>query len=52
MREWADSARLGLAATQRTFGDAILSILVEKDRVCLAPRAGEDDRDAYTNPAR
>jgi hypothetical protein len=27
-----------------------LNILVEKDFACLAPRAGEDERDMYPHP--
>jgi len=30
--------------------DGILHILVEKDFVCLTPRAGEDESDMFPNP--
>ncbi len=52
-REWAASEQVGIEAVQAVgSGDAAttLTILVEKDFACLAPRAGEDDADAYPHP--
>jgi hypothetical protein len=50
-REWADGEALGLEATQSVGEGEVLRILIEKDLACVVPRSGEDDRDAYPNPA-
>ncbi len=39
-----------VAGEQRLDDGALLSILVEKDFACLAPREGEDDSDMYAHP--
>ena len=46
---WADGDEVGLRMDQ-TFENGELSILVEKDFQCLAPRSGEDDDDAFPHP--
>jgi ribosomal protein S6E (S10) len=49
---WADSDDTGIEAEQN-FGDGKrLRILIEKDFACLKPRRGEDERDAFPNPAQ
>ena len=48
-RAWASSERVGIEGTQAIEGRAPLTILVEKDFACLAPRA--EDEDAFPNPA-
>lgn len=50
VREWADSEQVGIAAVQAIDNDASLSILVEKDFVCLSPRDGEDESDMFDHP--
>jgi hypothetical protein len=48
---WSTGDALGLEASQPVADGATLRILVEKDLACVTPRAGEDDRDAFPNPA-
>lgn len=49
-RQWADTDRVTLAASQPLPGGGALAIVVEKDFACLAPRAGDDDRDTFPHP--
>ncbi|HWM30033.1 MAG TPA: hypothetical protein VNQ14_16340 [Woeseiaceae bacterium] len=49
MRNWATTEEVSIIGAQPLDGDA-LSILVEKDFACLAPREGEDDSDKFPNP--
>ncbi len=51
-REWALGESVGLESTQSVGDRGTLAILVEKDFACLTPRAGDNDADAYPNPAR
>jgi hypothetical protein len=48
-QSWARSDRVGIEAEQALEGGT-LRLLIEKDFKCLAPRAGEDDSDAFPNP--
>lgn len=48
--EWADSEQVSIAGEQVAAGDKTLSILVEKDFACLAPRDGEDESDMFPHP--
>ncbi len=53
---WADGDEVGIAATQvlapsGSFAGGSLSLLIEKDFQCLAPRDGEQDLDTFPNPA-
>jgi len=41
---------VSIAASQILDEGDQLSILVEKDFACLAPREGEDETDMYPNP--
>lgn len=47
---WADSNDVSISASQPLDGGDELSILVEKDFACLAPREGEDETDMYPHP--
>ena len=47
---WANSDQVGLEGEQRLDGGGVLSLLVEKDFRCLAPRPGEDESDLFPNP--
>jgi hypothetical protein len=44
---WTSSEEVGVE-----HDDGSLRILVEKDWSCLAPRAGEDDSDAFPHPKK
>ena len=46
---WASSNQVSIETTQRLDDGAELSILVEKDFACLAPR-DEDETDMYPHP--
>jgi hypothetical protein len=50
-RQWQREDQVSLRATQAAGSAAELSILVEKDFPCLTKREGEDDSDAFANPA-
>ncbi len=47
---WANSDDVSISASQILDGGDQLSILVEKDFACLAPREGEDETDIYPHP--
>lgn len=47
---WANSDEVSIAAVQAIGDDQTLSILVEKDFACLAPREGEDESDMFAHP--
>lgn len=47
---WAESDEVSIAAEQVLENGAPLSILVEKDFACLAPREGEDESDMFEHP--
>ena len=47
---WANSEEVSISASQILDGGDQLSILVEKDFACLAPREGEDETDMYPHP--
>lgn len=44
-QDWAKGDAVGIAAEHEG-----LSLLIEKDFRCLAPREGEDDDDAFPHP--
>ena len=46
---WANSEQVSIKGEQ-LLDTETLSILVEKDFACLAPRAGEDESDMYPHP--
>jgi hypothetical protein len=50
-KQWANSEQVGLTRVQPVGDAAELSILIEKDFRCLAPRPGEDESDSFVNPA-
>ncbi len=47
---WSDSDEVSISATQLVDGGDELTILVEKDFACLAPREDEDETDMYPHP--
>lgn len=51
VRAWASTEQVGIEADQAIEGGGSLRLLVEKDFACLKPRTGEDDEDAFPNPA-
>ena len=50
-QKWAEPEEIAVRGEQPLAGDGCLTILLEKDFVCLTPRDGEDDSDAFPNPA-
>lgn len=48
---WATSEQVSITGEQQHENGEQLSILVEKDFACLAPREGEDESDMYPHPA-
>lgn len=48
---WSASEQVSIAGEQQHENGEQLSILVEKDFACLAPREGEDESDMYPHPA-
>ena len=48
--EWAVSESISIAGDQLIDDGEKLSILVEKDFACLAPREGEDESDLFPHP--
>jgi hypothetical protein len=47
---WANSEQVSIVGEQRLDDGELLSILVEKDFACLAPREGEDESDMFSHP--
>lgn len=47
---WADSEQVSIKGEQILPAGDSLSILVEKDFACLAPREGEDESDMFPHP--
>ena len=47
---WATSEQISIGGEQLLDDGETLSILVEKDFACLAPREGEDEADMYPHP--
>lgn len=47
---WATSEQVSMCGEQRLEDGEIVSILVEKDFQCLAPREGEDESDMFPHP--
>ncbi len=47
---WATTEQVSIEGEQLLDDGQKLSILVEKDFACLAPRPGEDESDMYPNP--
>ena len=48
---WMRPEAVSVSGQQRLDGGEVLTILVEKDFTCLAPRDGEDESDLFPNPA-
>ena len=47
---WANSEQVSIEGEQVLDDGEKLTILVEKDFTCLAPREGEDESDMYPHP--
>lgn len=47
---WLEPQEVTISAEQSLGGGRVLTILIEKDFACLAPREGEEDSDAFPNP--
>ncbi len=47
---WATTEQVSIMGDQVLDDGQMLSILVEKDFVCLVPRDGEDESDMFVNP--
>ena len=47
---WATTEQVSIEGEQVLDDGEKLSILVEKDFACLAPRSGEDEADMFANP--
>ncbi|MDX1517551.1 MAG: hypothetical protein R3288_11965 [Woeseiaceae bacterium] len=47
---WATSAQVSITAEQQLDSGELLSVLVEKDFACLAPRDDEDESDMFPHP--
>lgn len=50
VRAWANSEQVSIHGDQQHKNGDVLSILVEKDFACLAPREGEDESDMFPHP--
>jgi hypothetical protein len=50
VHEWATGDRVSIDGSEPLSGGASLTILVEKDFACLAPREGEDESDMFPHP--
>lgn len=50
-RQWAATEQVSITGAQ-PLDDGELSILVEKDFACLAPREGEDESDMFPHPLK
>ena len=50
VKGWADSEQVSINGEQPLGNGEVLSILVEKDFACLAPREGEDESDMFPHP--
>jgi hypothetical protein len=50
VRDWADSERVSICDELLLDDGERLTILVEKDFACLAPREGEDESDMFPHP--
>ena len=50
VRAWAGSEQVSIEGESRHASGETLTILVEKDFACLAPREGEDESDMFPHP--
>ena len=50
IKAWANSDRVSISADEALDGGDVLTLLVEKDFACLAPREGEDETDMFPHP--
>jgi hypothetical protein len=52
LSRWLRPEAVSVSGQQPLDGGEVLTILVEKDFTCLAPRDSEDESDLFPNPAR
>ena len=50
VKAWADSEQVSISSEVQYTNGGELTILVEKDFACLAPREGEDESDMFPHP--
>jgi len=50
LSQWCRGTQVSLRARQPVGSEEPLSILIEKDFACLAPRDGDDDVDCFPHP--
>ena len=50
VNEWADSNQVSIESDEALDDDNVLTLLLEKDFACLAPREGEDESDMFPHP--
>jgi len=50
VERWADSDQVSIAASESLEDGSVLTLLLEKDFACLAPRDGEDETDMFPHP--
>ena len=50
VNEWADSDQVSIKAEESLDSNDVLTLLLEKDFACLAPREGEDESDMFPHP--
>jgi hypothetical protein len=48
--DWVETDQVGIDGEQPLGHGETVNLLVEKDFACLAPRAGEEEKDAYPHP--
>jgi hypothetical protein len=50
--KWSQTGQVGIEFEQAIGNGKTLRLLIEKDFACLEPRAGDDDKDAFTHPLK
>jgi hypothetical protein len=48
---WIETEQVAMEAHNNIGNERFLHTLIEKDFACLAPRPGDDDKDAFPHPA-
>ena len=52
LQQGRSDQQVSISAEQNLDGGGHLTILIEKDFACLAPRDGEDESDMFPNPTQ
>ena len=50
VHRWADSDEVAIASDEAVGNNGVLTLLIEKDFVCLSPRDDEDESDLFVHP--